>query len=96
MDTLQQELGDNFALNGVNAIGYDSYNDTFTTSSDLPWLQDTVSEAAWEQWGAQWRDFWILDAEGLLYIKVDLNEYDLGRPGDYEVIKGLLTDAAEG
>ncbi len=94
MDTLQEELGDEVALLGVNAIGYDTYNDTFTASSDLPWLQDTMSDAAWEQWDAQWRDFWVLDDEGLLYAKVDLNEYDLGRPGDYEIIRELLLDAA--
>jgi hypothetical protein len=93
MDTMQQELGDQAALLGVNAIGYEDYNDTYTAGADLPWLQDTMSESAWATWGAEWRDVWILDTQGRLYAMYNLNRSDLGYEDDYEAMKALILEA---
>jgi hypothetical protein len=95
MDTMQQELGDAAVLLGVNAVGYDSANESFTSDVDLPWLQDTMAEAAWELWGAEWRDVWILDTQGRLHAKIDLNSHDLGWDEDYQAVKELIEEAAE-
>lgn len=93
MDTMQQELGSQAALLGLNIIGQDSYNESFTSSADIPWLQDTDSERAWDLWNAQWRDVFILDTQGRLYALYNLNDNDLGRPGDYEEMKALILEA---
>jgi hypothetical protein len=95
MDTMQQELGAQAALLGVNAIGYESYNDSYTDGVDIPWLQDTMSESVWASWGAQWRDVWILDPQGRLYAMFDLNRRDLSNVDDYEELKALIVEAGE-
>ncbi len=95
MDDMQQELGDEAALLGVNAVGYESYNDSFTAEVDLPWLQDTTEELAWSSWGAEWRDVWILDTQGRLHALVDLNAMDLTWDEDYEALKALILEAGE-
>jgi hypothetical protein len=93
MDSMKQQLGDQVALLGVNAVGYESYNDEFTAELTIPWLQDSMSELAWEAWGAEWRDVFILDPQGRLYALVDLNAMDLGWEPDYEAFEALLLEA---
>ncbi len=95
MDAMQQDLGDQAALLGVNVIGQDSYNETFTSDADIPWLQDTHEQGAWDAWGAQWRDVWILDPDGYLSSMYNLNDNDLGRSEDYDELKALILAAAE-
>ena len=94
MDTMQQEIGDSGALLGVNAYGYEDSNDTFTSSADIPWLQDNMSALAWEAWNADWRDVYILDSQGRLYATIDLNSRDLGYEPDYNELRDLILEAA--
>ena len=94
MDTMQQELGDSAALLGVNIIGQDSYNESFTSTADIPWLQDTADQGAWDLWSAQWRDVWILDGTGHLYTLYNLNDNDLGYEPDYTEMRELILEAA--
>jgi hypothetical protein len=94
MDTMQQELGERAALIGVNAVGYDTYNDSFTSSADIPWLQDVPEVQAWGMWGAEWRDVVVLDSQGRYFGLFSLNEHDLGWEDDYEALVGMLVEAA--
>ena len=92
---MQQEIGDQAALLGLNVIGLEAYNDDFTADADLPWLQDTEDAAVWANWGAEWRDVWILDTQGRLYAMYNLNDNDLGDSEDYDEMMDLVLEAAE-
>jgi len=91
---MQAELGDEAAILGVNAVGYEAYDEDFTAGFSIPWLQDTVEEEAWERWGAEWRDVWVLDADNQLQEIYSLNEHDLGVEADYQALLSLIRRAA--
>ncbi len=90
---MQQELGDQAALLGVNAVDYESSNDTYTADADLPLLQDTTSSEVWESWDVEWRDVWVLDPENRPHTLISLNDYDLSRSEDYDMLEGLILEA---
>lgn len=92
---MQDELGDRARIVGVNAIGEEAGNAEIAGVADLPWLQDTVEVGAWDLWGVEWRDVWVLDAGNHLTAIFNLSEHDLEDPDDYAELRDLIT-AAEG
>lgn len=90
---MQQELGERAAILGVNAIGYESSNEAFTVGISLPWLQDVDQVEAWDLWGAEWRDVWVLDTANQLAHVYSLNEHDLGIEADYLELMALIEEA---
>ncbi len=79
---------------GVNAIDAESGSVNVTTGTDLPWLQDVVSENVWVSWGAGDKDVFILGAatEEVMVYSVALN--DLSIPENFVALKQLLLDTA--
>ena len=67
--------------------------------NDLPYLQDVDGNSnnqpdQWEQWGAEWRDVHVVDADGEVTDVMNLTANDLRRPANYDRLKGLIVDAA--
>lgn len=79
---------------GINAVGEEDGNDLIIEGRDLPWLQDTESQAAWSRWDAEWRDVYVLDAENYPVGIVNLTLDDLSVPENYEALRQLILDAA--
>lgn len=81
-------------IHHVNAIGYDSGLDALAAVSDLPILQDDATADVWNQWGAVWRDVYVLDADNEVYAVYNLTTYDLSDPANYQALYDLFVEAA--
>ncbi len=92
MNALQDELGEGYALLGVNAIGEE--NDAIYAARTLPWLQDDEQTGAWDLWSASWRDVFVLDADRVLADRVNLNDMNLTESESYDQLKSILQGAA--
>ena len=49
---------------------------------------------AWGAWGVEWRDVWVLDAEGVLVGVMNLTVHDLAEPENRAAMKELIESAA--
>ena len=60
---------------------------------DLPWLQDTVAEQAWNDWGAQTDDVIICDDTNRIVQVYNLIAHDLADQANTDefiaILKGL-------
>ena len=79
---------------GVNAEGLESGNGTICAGKDLPWLQDTVGDAVWQDWKVTQRDVVILDENNVPVAIYNLTTYPLGDPDNYQELLALLEAAA--
>ncbi len=79
---------------GVNQVGYEEGNDTFTAGRDVPWLQEQQEDGVWATWGVTYRDVVILDGESKLVAVYNLTDQSLGDTPNYDALKKLLVDAA--
>ena len=81
-------------LSATGALGDGRYN--------IPLLQDTLEVNAWNLWMVNYRDFFVLDANGVLVSIVQLSPPDEGGGGlvndaeAYDRLKTGLIDAAGG
>lgn len=101
LNQLQSELdnGDypvDIDILGINKVGYEEYNDKFTTGRFLPWLQDTEEQFVWKAWKAHWRDLVVLDTKNRKLLVYNLTEHDLNEEENYAELKGILASAARG
>lgn len=78
---------------GINAIGAEEFNDTFTLGRSLPLLQDTASENVWSRWGITYRDVVILSTTGEEYDVYNLTNHDLANINNYEALKERILEA---
>ncbi|MEZ6121383.1 MAG: dockerin type I domain-containing protein [Pirellulaceae bacterium] len=84
----------------MNEIKHESGNPNMTDGRDLPWLQDVdsdqndVSDVWYDLWQIEYRDVWILDAEGEHVATYNLTVHDLAEPDNYATMKQMLVDAA--
>ena len=90
LDALAPTLPEGIAIIGINGTDYESSNAQITLGRTLPWLQDTSEADAWIQWGAQWRDVYILDSSGYLVDIYNLTEHDLGEQPNLDELSALL------
>lgn len=92
-------------LLGINEVGFGSGN--VTDLVDLPWMQDdyVVSsgndtnaplQTVQAAWGAQYRDVIILGENNEFVTAFNLTTYDLNTAANYDALKQLLIDVAEG
>ncbi len=84
---------------GVNEVGYESGNESFTKGRDIPWLQDVDDNEdgqsdVWTSWNVTFRDVVILDAENVKVGTFNLTKYDLQTPENYEALRQMFIDAA--
>jgi hypothetical protein len=82
------------SLHHVNEIGYDSGNETLMSETDLPILQDDTTADVWNQWGATWRDVYVLDGDNEIYAIYNLTSHDLSDPANYAELYDLFVAAA--
>ena len=96
---MQDELGAadtslSIEIVGVNEVGFESGNDTFTDGRDLPWLQE-AGEGVWGAWNVTYRDVIIVDGENKVVAVYNLTDNDLADTAKYDALKQLFLDAAE-
>ncbi len=60
----------------------------------LPVLQDDAVAGAWENWEAEWRDVFALDADNETRAVYNLTINDLSDPERRETLKAMLVAAA--
>ncbi|MBK8265386.1 MAG: hypothetical protein IPK80_29165 [Nannocystis sp.] len=93
LDASHPELGIRLLL--VNELGYEAEEAAVLALTDLPYLQDNdPSHGAWAAWRPVFRDVVILDAENVQVGRFNLTEYDVGDPGYYAALRGMLLAAA--
>jgi hypothetical protein len=78
----------------VNAIGHDGGLASLEAVTDLPIVQDTTAEDVWNDWGATWRDVYILDADNGEYLVYNLTTYNLATAANYAQLYDYFVDAA--
>jgi hypothetical protein len=86
---------------GLNEIGHESGNGSFTSGRDLPWLQDgdinnDGSSDVWlNSWDYAFRDVVILDENNEYITAYNVTINDLANPSNYDALEQLMIDAAE-
>lgn len=91
---MQKELPPEVRILGVNRIGADGGNAAICDGRDLPWLQDTRMEQAWERWDVAYRDVIVLDAENRPVAVYNLTERSLAVPAHYAELRAILLGQA--
>lgn len=100
LQRLQRDLaasnpGLNIQILGVNRISSEPYNYIIgLTPNILPWLQDTLAQSVWLNWGVTFRDVIVLDAFNRPIAKDNLTTHDLKIQANYDALKAALLHAA--
>lgn len=50
--------------------------DTMAALGNLPIVAETAQQPVWSQWGALWRDLYVVDRDGDLFQKFNLTDFD--------------------
>jgi hypothetical protein len=80
---------------GVNELGHESELTLMYEGRALPLLQDTPQASVWPRWRVAFRDVVILDKRNATAAVVNVGNWDLGRPVNYELLKSMLRQTAE-
>jgi hypothetical protein len=106
LDQLQADLSQSrpdleIQILGMNAIGHESGNATFTEGRTIPWLQDVDanSDGESDNWLTSWpftyRDVVIVDSANRVVTTYNVTEHNLKETANYEQLRALIIDAAE-
>jgi hypothetical protein len=76
-------------------IGQAASNGAMTAGRTLPWLQDTLPDNVWTNWGVTYRDFRIIDSQNRLAAVYNLTEHDLANAFNRAALTQLLLQAAQ-
>lgn len=100
MNTLQQDLdGEDLAvpvqLHIINEVGFEHGQEDMATLVDLPLLQDTRDENAWNDWNVTYRDIIVLDEKGRFVGTHNVSANDLTNPASLETLENLLMSAMD-
>ena len=79
---------------GINQIGAETGMTDVALISTLPVVNDDSNEDIWTDWGAQWRDVHILNAQNEVVSTYNLTTYNLSDAANYDALKQLFIDAA--
>ncbi len=79
---------------GVNHPDKSSGNEEACEGRDIGLLQDTWEVDAWGAWGAQWRDVFVLDRDGVVVGVYNLTEHDLGEEANQAELVALFDEAS--
>lgn len=94
---MQDELsaaGLDVVIFGVNGIGLEAGNATITQGRDIGWLQETVEEPVWTDWGITYRDVVLLDRDNNVVGIYNLTQHNLSDPASYAELYGMFEAAA--
>ncbi len=72
---------------------YEAGNELITDGVDLPWLQETVDDSVWGDWGMRYRDVIILDGQNRYHGTYNLSDNDLRAPQNQAALLDLFRDA---
>ena len=81
-------------MSGVNMIGAEAGNADIVAGRSLPWLQDTLDQDVWSQWGVAHFDVIVLDDRNQMVGAYNLAEHDLADPANYAEFEAMLRDVA--
>jgi hypothetical protein len=90
----QTKAGDAIHILGLNEAGQERDNSLMSEEGVLPWLQDTVEQDVWGEWGVVWRDVVVLDAGNIPRTVYNLTDHDLRRQSAYDSLKAILIEIA--
>lgn len=79
---------------GVNQQGQSTYNDSVTSSSGLPWLQDTAELGIWSAWEVAYRDVRVVTTQTELGSVYNLSSHNLADADNRAEMKQLLLEQA--
>ena len=104
LELLRQDLADE-GITDVNFIAVVMPEYEWTDESLLwadgnpnPVIQDTYDENMTGEWGAEWRDLIIIDAQGNIVDRINLFDYNPDpdtNPDDYQLVKSMVLRARE-
>ena len=97
---MQAELDANYPnldieIFAINMIGTSSGASIFTSALNLPMVQDDSSLGIWSDWGAQWRDVYILNENNELVLVYNLTQYSLFNSSNYDTLMQHFIDTAQ-
>ena len=78
----------------INKPGTSTGIQSFNASLNLPMIQDDSAVGIWNDWGAAWRDVYILDENNELVLVYNLTTYNLSNTSDYNTLMQHFIDAA--
>jgi hypothetical protein len=88
---MQTELaGTTIHILGINQFAAVTGNVQNCDGRDIPWLQEDTLSNVQGQWGAQYRDVVILDADNVPVAVYNLTAHDLADAANYDELKALL------
>jgi hypothetical protein len=71
--------------------------DGMAAGGNLPIVEETAQQPVWQEWGAHWRDLYILDRNGHLVTKINLTNFDpspsVNNGQNYAQLKTLFVHA---
>ncbi|MGC6493572.1 MAG: peroxiredoxin family protein [Myxococcota bacterium] len=94
LDALAVSLGDaglDVGIFGINNAGYEDSNPDITEGRVLPWLQDPNGDV-WVRWGAEWRDLYLVNADGEWVETYNLTTFSLADEANREILIARLTE----
>ena len=78
----------------MNQLGNSGWEAQFQSDGlSLPMVQDNDSDLIWQNWGGNWRDVMILDANNELVGQFNLTDFNLSDSTNYDTLKNMLIEA---
>ncbi len=77
----------------VNAPGLESGNSALFGVTTLPVVQDDATANVWLNWGAVWRDVYVLDRSNHVTAVYNLTDHSLSDPANYAELYDLFVAA---
>ena len=78
----------------INMTGTSSGLQYFSSDLNRPVVQDDTATGIWNDWGASWRDVYILDQNNELILVYNLTTYNLSDSNNYNTLMQHFIDAA--
>ena len=78
----------------INMPGAGSGTQSFTSDIYLPMVQDDNATGIWSDWGAAWRDVYILDQNNELVEIFNLTQNGLNNSSNYDSLMQIFIDTA--
>jgi hypothetical protein len=91
LEAAHPELGLDIIM--VNAPGLESGNSALFGVTTLPVVQDDATANVWLNWGAVWRDVYVLDRSNHVTAVYNLSAHGLSDPANYAELYDLFVAA---
>ena len=85
----------NISLLSINKIAAESGVASFNTTHNLPMVQDETALGILSDWGAVWRDVYILNENNELVLVYNLTQYSLSDSNNYNTLMQHFIDTAQ-